>query len=79
MPSSLAWLLRHGALKQGLVMCSDGFVVVVEALQIPALHHWPTTVSEIHALVQHDEERRCKLAMFQDQFMIRCVQGHSIS
>ena len=55
-------------------MRSDGFVAVVEALQIRALYHWRTTMLEVHPAVQQDRKRRYKLGMFEDKVMIRCAQ-----
>ena len=75
---ALAFILLHGAQRQGLALRSDGFCFLQLALHISALRNLHTTMHEVHVVLHTRGKLRYELAMLEDQVMIRAFQGHSI-
>ncbi|XP_070156569.1 tRNA 2'-phosphotransferase 1-like [Polyergus mexicanus] len=71
----LSYLLRHGAIKQGLNIKPNGFVVVSELLN--KLHHY--TIDDIKRIVENNNKQRFTLDTINGVLEIKANQGHSIS
>lgn len=76
---ALSWLLRHGAVKEGLSISADGFVDVTEVLQHKSLRG-RCGVGDIEHIVTHNDKQRFCLRKHPQsgQLQIRANQGHSI-
>mmetsp|Transcript_20806 Transcript_20806/g.38883 ORF Transcript_20806/g.38883 Transcript_20806/m.38883 type:complete len:193 (+) Transcript_20806:631-1209(+) len=71
----LSYLLRHGAVKEGIQIDSAGFVAVPDLLQ-----HFSGayTETDIRAVVQNNDKQRFLLQESNGIVRIRANQGHSI-
>ena len=76
---ALSWLLRHGAVKEGLNIAADGFVDVTEVLQHNSLKD--SCVADIERIVTYSDKQRFCLREHPEsgQLQIRANQGHSIN
>ena len=76
---TLAWLLRHAATKEGLIVHDDGYVYVDEILRHRSLIH-KYDVNDIHRCIEND--KKCRYGLKIDESsgreMIRAHQGHSL-
>ncbi|KAF8586370.1 hypothetical protein K439DRAFT_1341045 [Ramaria rubella] len=78
----LSYILRHGAIKQGIRMRDDGFVKVTEILAIPRFHS--VDFMTLERIVQDDVKKRYNLLYepgaegMDGLWWIRANQGHSI-
>ena len=70
----LSYLLRHGAMKEGLNIKPNGFVVVDELLS--KLYHY--TIDDIKRVVENNNKQRFTLDTFNGILEIKANQGHSI-
>ncbi|KAJ9577363.1 hypothetical protein L9F63_006043, partial [Diploptera punctata] len=73
---TLSWLLRHGAVKEGLTIGSDGFVDVSEILQHKSLRG-RCNIEDIERIVADNKKQRFTLRT-EPHLQIRANQGHSI-
>ncbi|XP_050463430.1 tRNA 2'-phosphotransferase 1 [Cataglyphis hispanica] len=71
----LSYLLRHGAIKEGLNIKPNGFVAVNELLN--KLHHY--TIDDIKRIVENNNKQRFTLDTINGVLEIKANQGHSIS
>lgn len=71
----LSYLLRHGAIKKGLNIKPNGFVVVDELLK--KLPHY--TIDDIKRVVENNNKQRFTLNTTNGIIEIKANQGHSIS
>ncbi|XP_011255922.1 tRNA 2'-phosphotransferase 1 [Camponotus floridanus] len=71
----LSYLLRHGAIKEGLNIKPNGFVVVDELLN--KLPHY--TIDDIKRVVENNNKQRFTLNIANGVIEIKANQGHSIS
>lgn len=74
----LSWILRHGAIKEGLPIQADGFVDVSAVLNHKTLKNKNVTLSDVERIVKLDEKQRYKLKNEQGTLKIKANQGHSI-
>jgi len=72
---SLSWLLRHGAMKEGLDMSSDGYVLCDDILKLKKFKKF--NFENITSIVEQDNKQRYKLKQEGDNWYIRANQGHS--
>ncbi|KAG9284402.1 hypothetical protein G9A89_023659 [Geosiphon pyriformis] len=77
----LAYILRHGAEKEGLHVRPDGFVSLDELLNLPKLRG--KSFADIKEAVQNNDKQRYKLVeevseLGGSKWFIRANQGHSI-
>lgn len=72
---TLSYLLRHGAIKEGLNIKPNGFVVVDELLK--KLPHY--TIDDIKRVVENNNKQRFTLNTTNGIIEIKANQGHSIS
>ncbi len=73
----LSWILRHGAIKEGLSMDSSGYVKVSDLLQHPKFTSY--TLEDINFVVLNNDKKRFALKEDQGEVYIRATQGHSIN
>lgn len=74
----MAWILRHGALRDGLPMKPDGFIAVKDVLNHRHLKE-KCTLSDIERIVENDSKKRYRLRRNSNNVLeIRANQGHSI-
>lgn len=71
----LSYLLRHGAIKEGLNIKPNGFVAVDELLN--KLHY--STIDDIKRVVENNNKQRFTLNTVNGILEIKANQGHSIS
>lgn len=74
----LSWLLRHGAIKEGLPIQPDGFVEVSALLNHRTLKGKNVSLSDVERVVQFDQKQRYKMKTEQGTLKIKANQGHSI-
>ena len=72
----LSYLLRHGAVKEGLNIEPDGYILVTELLT-KALNGW--TIYDIEYVVANNAKKRFTLKSVNGVLKIKANQGHSIS
>ncbi|EAR94249.1 RNA 2'-phosphotransferase, Tpt1/KptA family protein (macronuclear) [Tetrahymena thermophila SB210] len=77
----LAWLLRHGAEKEGLNMGSDGYVLLQE---IMSRNDFSTiTFDKVKSVVDNNDKKRFEMIQKEHngkiEWFIRASQGHTIS
>ncbi|XP_056646483.1 tRNA 2'-phosphotransferase 1 [Diorhabda sublineata] len=75
---TLSWLLRHGAVKEGLNIKSDGFISVVQLLEHKNLNGKYNLV-DIERVVETDSKKRFSLRNNKGVLEICANQGHSIN
>ncbi|KAL4512893.1 hypothetical protein ABPG72_017578 [Tetrahymena utriculariae] len=77
----LAWLLRHGAEKEGLNIGTDGFILLQEILQRKDFSG--VTFERVKSIVDNNDKKRYELQEREEngalQWYIRATQGHTIS
>uniref|UniRef100_W8C327 2'-phosphotransferase n=1 Tax=Ceratitis capitata TaxID=7213 RepID=W8C327_CERCA len=75
----LSWLLRHGAIKEGLDIQTDGFVRVDSITEHPKFKR-DFTLEVLKNIVAKDKKQRYSLRQNNNGFYeIRANQGHSIA
>ncbi|EZA49394.1 tRNA 2'-phosphotransferase, partial [Ooceraea biroi] len=72
----LSYLLRHGAVREGLNIKPNGFVSVDELLN-KSLRHY--TIDDIKRVVNNNDKQRFALNIANGVLEIKANQGHSIS
>ena len=80
---NLSYLLRHGAVKEGLNIDKDGFVLLSEILAMDFYKTKRVTEKEIREVVESNDKKRFELKTVGDKdgnpvLYIRASQGHSI-
>lgn len=81
---ALSYLLRHGALKEGLPIDNNGFIPVSVLLRHNRLKSHKCTLEDIHRIVENNDKKRFQI-MNKDledgglQEVICATQGHSIA
>lgn len=75
----LSWLLRHGAITEGLNIGTDGFVDVTDIEQHRRFHG-KFTVTDIQCVVAENDKQRFTLRTHpvSGKLQIKANQGHSI-
>ncbi|XP_015518364.1 tRNA 2'-phosphotransferase 1 [Neodiprion lecontei] len=73
----LSYLLRHGAVKEGLQICPEGFVAVNDILDKVGFHR--LTVEDVQRVVAENSKNRFTLKKLNDTLLIKANQGHSLS
>jgi len=79
---TLSWILRHGALSEGLVVRSDGFVKVIDLLANPKLES--LDLDTLQEIVKTDSKQRYALILEEGAepesatWWIKANQGHTI-
>ncbi|CCF57140.1 hypothetical protein KAFR_0C01470 [Kazachstania africana CBS 2517] len=73
---SLSYLLRHGALKENLLVDNNGYVPVIQLLSHNRLKTHKTTIQDLERVVANNDKQRFKFNEAHD--MLAAVQGHSI-
>jgi 2'-phosphotransferase len=76
----LSYLLRHGAVKEGLKIDENGWVSINDLLNHPSMSNFCSTLNDIREIVQTDEKQRYSLMTnAHGQTFIKANQGHSIN
>lgn len=77
---SLAYILRHGAEREGLTISDGGYIDVSAVLQLPTFHRSGYTESDIVHAVETNDKQRFALRNSPEtgRLQIRANQGHSI-
>jgi len=75
----LAYLLRHGAVKEGLDITDEGWVLVSEVLQLPSAKKDRITEADIRSIVQKNDKQRFALKEDNQRLWIRANQGHTMA
>ena len=78
MAKALSWLLRHGAIKEGIAMRDDGFCDLYAVLAHQSISKFNPTLADIKWLAQANGKMRLELIKEGRRRFIRAVQGHSI-
>ncbi|TIB74975.1 phosphotransferase KptA/Tpt1 [Wallemia mellicola] len=73
---TLSYILRHGALKEGLFIRKDGFIKVDDLLQRPKLKGLDYEL--LQHLVRTNDKKRYQLLDEDGVKLIRAVQGHTL-
>lgn len=75
----LSYLLRHGAVKEGLKIDENGWVSVRDLLKHPSLKNLCKSIDQINEIVQTDDKQRYSLMTNNHgETFIKANQGHSI-
>lgn len=80
---NLSYLLRHGAVKEGLNIRSDGYVKLDELLNIPFYKSQKIGYDKIKEIVDNNDKKRFELTEETNssnvkEWWIRAAQGHTI-
>ena len=81
---ALSWLLRHGAVQEGLVMNADGFLKMDDVLEYFHKKGQKLTIEKIMEIVETNDKKRFEVKKDIDRdtedkvLWIRATQGHSI-
>ncbi|CCK73397.1 tRNA 2'-phosphotransferase NDAI_0G04120 [Naumovozyma dairenensis CBS 421] len=75
---ALSYLLRHGAVKEGLSIDSDGYVDLSALLKHNRLKTYKCTRDDIHRVVETNEKKRFNIKKLENVEYICAVQGHSM-
>ncbi|SCU94159.1 LAME_0F06370g1_1 [Lachancea meyersii CBS 8951] len=75
---SLAYLLRHGAVKEGLPIDNNGYVAVDILLQHNRLKSLHCKMSDIDRVVANNAKKRFHIQSVNGQALICATQGHSL-
>ena len=79
---TMSYLLRHGAVKEGLRMTSDGFIRMDDLLEYKTLRG--ATMEDLVAIVENCSKKRFSIKTVKDEvtqadiLYVRANQGHSI-
>ena len=73
---NLSYILRHGALKEGIPIRSDGYILMNDILIHKRFKK--SSLLEIEQVVKHDEKNRYTLKDEDGELWIRANQGHSM-
>lgn len=81
---ALSYLLRHGAVKEGLPIDSNGFIPVAVLLRHNRLKSHKCTLEDIHRIVENNDKKRFqiierRLENSEPEEIICATQGHSIA
>ncbi|KAI9597081.1 RNA 2'-phosphotransferase, Tpt1 [Syncephalis fuscata] len=80
---ALSYVLRHGAIKEGISIRPDGFVAISEILSLPKFRSY--TITDIRNVVVNNSKQRFTLCQEEDAidniaiWWIRANQGHSLA
>lgn len=69
--------MRHGAVKEGLNISSEGFIDIKEILSHKSLRHY--TAEDIERIVRNNDKQRFTLREKEGALEIRANQGHSLN
>lgn len=75
---ALSYLLRHGALKEGLPIQADGFINLNSILSHSEMRRRDVQMSDIQRVVQNNNKNRFTLLREGDAWKIKANQGHSL-
>lgn len=75
---ALSYLLRHGAVKEGLSIDSSGYVKLSQILQSNRLKSHKATVDDIKRIVENNDKKRFNLKDVDGSTYICATQGHSL-
>lgn len=75
---SLSWLLRHGAIKDGCPMRTDGYCKISDVLKSPSVARNKITKEDILEIVSSNDKQRFKVIQINGEDYIRANQGHSL-
>mgnify|MGYP000117887290 CR=1 FL=1 len=76
---SLSWILRHGAVDEGLTIDSSGYVPLDEVMQfLKKKGHKDISEEKIRKIVDTNEKKRFELLEKKHHIFIRATQGHSM-
>lgn len=73
----LSFILRHGAIEQGLAIDSQGYVDVQELFAVALKQNYSITIEELEQIVLNSDKKR--YSFNEDKTRIRANQGHSIT
>lgn len=74
---TLCWLLRHGAVKEGLIIKSDGYIPVKDLLNHEALKG-KYSLTDVKRVVENNSKQRFNQRYESDALEICANQGHSL-
>jgi len=77
MSKKLSWILRHGAVKEGIPITSDGWVKLTDIFAMKQFQG--LTMEKLRMIVDGNDKKRFELIEDGDESTIRAVQGHSIA
>jgi 2'-phosphotransferase len=72
----LCWILRHGAVKEGLALDINGYANVKDLLQNASFVS--LSLEKLQQIVAEDCKQRYSLIESAEGWLIRCNQGHSL-
>ena len=85
---ALAYLLRHGADKEGLAIRADGYILLRDVLDRPRVKSVNMAENEggkrkpelqdVQAVTASNDKKRFELLQEKDEWWVRAVQGHSL-
>jgi len=75
----MSYLLRHGAVKEGLKISEDGWVLLDDLLRHKQVANKKVTIDEVKALVENNDKQRFALKTENNQTWIKANQAHSMS
>ena len=75
----MSWILRHGAVQEGLTIDARGYVPLQEIMQfLRAKGHKNITEERIRKIVETNDKKRFEIEEKKHHIFIRATQGHSM-
>lgn len=71
----LSWILRHGAVKNGLNISSDGYIEIEEIKSLPQFKKYD--LSDFQFVTKKNDKKRFTMKEEDNKWYIRANQGHS--
>lgn len=74
----MSWLLRHGAIKEGLQISDEGYVNITDILNHRSLKD-KFSLEDVQRVVQNNDKQRFSVRTCEGILQICANQGHSIA
>ena len=75
----MSYLLRHGAEKEGLMIRSDGYILMEDLLNHRTMKKIKVGIKDVQFIVNNNDKKRFELLEENGVWFIRAVQGHSMA
>ena len=76
---AMAYLLRHGAAKEGIQIRPDGFIYLTDMLAHKSMTKIRVGEADVECIVNNNDKKRFELTEEMGVKLIRAVQGHSLT
>jgi 2'-phosphotransferase len=75
----MSYLLRHGAERAGMMIRSDGYILLEDLLSHRSMRKLRVGLPDVQYIVNTNDKKRFELLQEGEEWLIRAVQGHSMA